>query len=214
MTSDAAFEAISKARRQADSNNATGAVNTLEAYLATDPHNTKPRLELAKISIYNLKDLRYGLMQLDIIMDLEPENTDAMKAAVTVMSEDKKYTEKTSEIFDKLLVLEPTADVYNLYAKFLRRQTGDFRKAGEYYEKALALKPNDVDIHQNYAVLLLNDLHDYPKAKEELGWNPTKTSFEELVRIMVDHDMKKVAKESAVERIINLAEYLEKGVVK
>ena len=47
-----------------------------------------------------------------------------------------------------------------------------------------------------------------------LGWNPTKTSFEGLVKIMVDHDMRKVAKENAVERIINLAEYLEKGVVK
>ena len=33
------------------------------------------------------------------------------------------------------------------------------------------------------------------KAKEELGWNPTKTSFEELVKKMVDHDMKKVALE-------------------
>ncbi len=55
---------------------------------------------------------------------------------------------------------------------------------------------------------------DPTKAKEELGWNPQKTSFAELVRLMVDHDMKKVAKESAVERIINLAEYLEKGVVK
>jgi GDPmannose 4,6-dehydratase len=55
---------------------------------------------------------------------------------------------------------------------------------------------------------------DPSKAKKELGWNPTKTSFEELVRLMVEHDMKKVAKENAVERIINLAEYLEKGVVK
>lgn len=55
---------------------------------------------------------------------------------------------------------------------------------------------------------------DPSKAKKELGWNPTKTSFEDLVRIMVEHDMKKVAKENAVERIINLAEYLEKGVVK
>ena len=36
----------------------------------------------------------------------------------------------------------------------------------------------------------------------------------ELVKIMVEHDMKKVAKENAVERIINLAEYLEKGLVK
>jgi len=30
------------------------------------------------------------------------------------------------------------------------------------------------------------------KAKEKLGWNPRKTSFDDLVRIMVEHDMKKV----------------------
>lgn len=56
---------------------------------------------------------------------------------------------------------------------------------------------------------------DPSKAKAELSWNPTKTSFEELVKIMVDHDMKKVAVERAEEHIkMNLAEYLEKGVVK
>ena len=56
---------------------------------------------------------------------------------------------------------------------------------------------------------------DPSKAKRELGWNPTKTSFEELVRIMTEHDMKKVAVERAEEHIkTNLAEYLEKGVVK
>ena len=52
-------------------------------------------------------------------------------------------------------------------------------------------------------------------AKRELGWNPTKTTFEQLVKIMVDHDMKKVAVERAEEHIkTNLAEYLEKGVIK
>ncbi len=35
---------------------------------------------------------------------------------------------------------------------------------------------------------------DPSKAKRLLGWNPTKTSFEELVRIMVKHDMKYVRK--------------------
>lgn len=56
---------------------------------------------------------------------------------------------------------------------------------------------------------------DPSKAKCELGWNPTKTSFEDLVRIMVEHDIKKVAVERAGEHIqTNLAEYLEKGVVK
>ncbi len=56
---------------------------------------------------------------------------------------------------------------------------------------------------------------DPSKAKKELGWNPTRTSFEELVKIMVDHDMEKVAVERAEEHIkTNLEEYLEKGVVK
>ena len=37
-------------------------------------------------------------------------------------------------------------------------------------------------------------LGDPTKARNLLGWNPHKTSFEELVRIMVEHDMKKVRK--------------------
>lgn len=56
---------------------------------------------------------------------------------------------------------------------------------------------------------------DPTKAKTELGWNPTKTSFEELVELMTKHDMEKVAVERAEEHIrCNLEEYLEKGVVK
>ncbi len=57
---------------------------------------------------------------------------------------------------------------------------------------------------------------DPTKAKATLGWNPTKTSFEELVRIMVEHDMRKVAADGAAEdvRKMNLVEYLEKGIVK
>ena len=37
-------------------------------------------------------------------------------------------------------------------------------------------------------------LGDPSKAKKVLGWNPQKTSFEDLVKIMVQHDMKKVRK--------------------
>ena len=56
---------------------------------------------------------------------------------------------------------------------------------------------------------------DPTKAKALLGWDPTKTSFEELVNRMVDSDMKKVAAERASEHVrMNLAEYLEKGIVK
>jgi GDPmannose 4,6-dehydratase len=37
-------------------------------------------------------------------------------------------------------------------------------------------------------------LGDPTKAKTLLGWNPRKTSFPELVKIMVKHDMKFVKK--------------------
>lgn len=37
-------------------------------------------------------------------------------------------------------------------------------------------------------------LGDPTKARTLLGWNPTKTSFQELVKIMVTHDMKFVKK--------------------
>ncbi len=62
---------------------------------------------------------------------------------------------------------------------------------------------------------VVNLLGDPTKAKTELGWNPQKTTFEQLVQIMVQHDMRKVAADHVASMVrTNLAEYLEKGVVK
>lgn len=49
-------------------------------------------------------------------------------------------------------------------------------------------RPTDVD----------NLLGDPAKAKRELGWNPRKTSYEELVRIMAEHDRELARKEASV----------------
>ncbi|WP_297987418.1 GDP-mannose 4,6-dehydratase [uncultured Anoxybacillus sp.] len=46
-------------------------------------------------------------------------------------------------------------------------------------------------------------LGDPTKAKKLLGWNPTKTPFEELVRIMVEADMKKVVKEDKLKKMFD-----------
>ena len=54
---------------------------------------------------------------------------------------------------------------------------------------------------------------DPTKARAELGWNPQSTTFEQLVELMVKSDMQKVAAD-AIREHVNLAEYLEKGVVK
>ena len=62
---------------------------------------------------------------------------------------------------------------------------------------------------------VVNLLGNPAKAKAQLGWNPTRTSFEELVHIMVEHDMKQVAEERATEHVkFNLEEYLERGITK
>ena len=56
---------------------------------------------------------------------------------------------------------------------------------------------------------------DPTKAKAKLKWDPNKTTFEQLVKLMVEHDMAKVAAEGAAAKVrMNLAEYLEKGIVK
>lgn len=193
---DSAFEAITKARNQASSGNPEGAVNTLEAYLSTDPHNTAPRLVLANIAIRDLDDEQYGMMQLDIILDLEPENVDAMKAKASYLAQDKKNNKETSVLFERILNVAPSADVYNEFARFLRNQMTDFKKAAENYEEAIRLDPKNYVYHQNYSVLLLNDLKDYPKAKTELeilldmkpGDVMIKRNYDKLMREKFDKD--------------------------
>lgn len=62
---------------------------------------------------------------------------------------------------------------------------------------------------------VVNLLGDPAKAREKLGWNPKKTTFEELVSRMVKSDMEKVAVERAGDHVrTNLVEFLEKGIVK
>jgi tetratricopeptide (TPR) repeat protein len=187
---------MSKAKRQYDSGNIQGAVETLEEYLKTDPHNCKARLQLAQHIIYGLKDMQYGMMQLDIVLDLDPDYYDALYAKAAVLSQNKKNNKETNEIFLKLLEVQPSADLYNTYARFLRNQMVDFPKAGEYYEKAIALAPNRYEYHQNYSALLLNDLKDYQKAKEELeilmelkpgDWK-VKENYDRLMREKFDKD--------------------------
>ena len=194
MSSDPAYDACSKAKRQYDSGNIQGAVDTLEEYLKSDPHNCKVRLQLAQHIIYGLKNKEYGMMQLDVILDLDPDYIDALKAQISILAEDKKNNKVTNEQFQKLLELDPSSDLYNTYARFLRNQMVDFPKAAEYYEKAIAMNPNKYEYHQNYSALLLNDIKDYEKAKKELeilmemkpGDYKVKQNYDRLMREKFD----------------------------
>jgi len=190
------YDAISKAKRQAESGNPSGAVETLESYLETDPYNIKAMMQLAKTLVYDLNDPETGILQMDIILELEPDNTDAMKALVTVLAKHKKNNKRTMETYEKLLNASPDADLYNAYAIFLRIQMTDFKRSAEYYEKAIALNPNKPEYRQNYAVVLLKDLKDYEKAKHELEVlmrldpknEPAKKNYELLMKKKFDSD--------------------------
>ena len=172
--SDPAFEAISKARRQTEGGNPQGACETLQSYLSTDPGCSKARLELARVMIYELDRRKDGIEQLDIILSEDPDNIDALKASTTVKMTDKKYRDQVDEDYRRLISLTPEKDrreyakVCAAYAVFLRVQMVRFQESGEYYERAIAADPGAYEYHQDYAVLLLNDLKDYVKAKAEL----------------------------------------------
>lgn len=173
--SDPVFETVSKAKRQEESGNPKAAAETLEKFLSENPMSIPPRMELARLYIYKLDDREFGITQLDVILDMDPDNIGALKAATTVMMSDKKYRFRVDEDYTRLVGLvaarkdpKEFAQVCAAYAVFLRRQMVDFPKSGEYYEKAIAAVPDAYEYHQDYAVLLLNDLKDYPKAKTEL----------------------------------------------
>ncbi len=165
---DPAYEAMERAKRQSSSGNPEGAVKTLEEYLKSDPHNVKPRILLSNIYIYGLNMFDFGIFQLDVVSELEPGNTDCLKAKVTALSTKKKYNKETDELYRRLLDLDPSADVFDAYGTFLKMQMLDFKKSAEYYCMAIAKDPRNSDYHINYASLLLNDLRDYVKAKKEL----------------------------------------------
>ncbi len=81
------------------------------------------------------------------------------------------------------------------------------------------LKPGDVVVRVSEDFYRPTDVvnlwGDPTKAKAKLGWNPAKTSFEQLIKLMVESDIAKVASEGAAMKVrTNLAEYLEKGIVK
>lgn len=94
---------------------------------------------------------------------------------------------------DNRKTLNPKLSTQNLEGEVLVRVSPDF------------YRPTDV----------VNLWGDPSKAKAKLGWNPQATSFERLVEIMVEHDMAKVAADNVASKVrTNLAEYLEKGLVK
>ena len=106
-----------------------------------------------------------------------------------------------------------------LYA--FRRAGIELRFEGEGAdEKGIDVKTGKIVIEVSHDFYRPTDVvnlwGDPSKARKQLGWDPSKkTSFEQLVNLMVDADMAKVAVERAGEQVrTNLAEYLEKGIVK
>lgn len=76
--SDPVFETVSKAKRQEESGNPKAAAETLEKFLSENPLSIPPRMELARLYIYRLGDREFGITQLDVILDMDPDNIDAL----------------------------------------------------------------------------------------------------------------------------------------
>ncbi len=160
------YDARRKAENQRQSGNYDGAIKTLEDYLVTDPHNNKLRMLLANILIQDKKDIDFGLLQLDAILDIDPDYDDARKALITVLKQKKKYNDETNTHFQILLKKYPNdVDLLHSYGIFCREQLLDFTTAKEYFEKCVELKPEVEMYRLSYASLLINDLRMYADGK-------------------------------------------------
>ena len=166
---DPAFEARRKAENQRSSGNVKGALKTLEDYLVTDPHNNRVRMDLAKIYIYDDKNVNFGLVQLDAILDIDPDYDDARKALVTVLKRNKRYNDETDMHFKILLEKYPNdPDLLHSYGIFCREQLLDFTKAKECFIRCIEIKPREEQYRISYASLLSNDLREYEEARNQL----------------------------------------------
>ena len=167
---DPAFEARRRAENQRSGGNVDGAIRTLEDYLITDPHNNRVRMDLAKIYIYDKKNVDFGLTQLDAILDIDPDYDDARKALVTILKRNKRYNDETDMHFKILLEKYPKdADLIHSYGIFCREQLLNFTMAKEMFAKCVAMKPNDESYRLSYASLLVNDLREYNEARNQLA---------------------------------------------
>lgn len=74
-------------------------------------------------------------------------------------------------------------------------------------EKGIDVKTGKVLVEVNEAWFRPTDvdnlLGDPTKAKTVLGWDPQKTSYEELVEIMAKHDLKQAQREAAVKKAVD-----------
>ena len=110
---------------------------------------------------------------------------------------------KREKAIDNIKAILKKIPLYNFVCiKWLleQRRIKDSKKALNYYyknnEKADCIKVV-VEVSPDFyrPTDVVNLLGDPAKAKRVLGWDPDKTSFEELVKIMTEHDIKKVAAE-------------------
>ena len=163
------YEARKKAENQRASGNIQGAIDTLEAYLFTDPHNCRIRMDLAKLYIVEKNDKDFGLVQLDAILDIDPDYDDARKALVSVLKNKKKYNEETKKHFEILLPKYPTdLALLHTYGTFCREQLLEFEKAREYFEICVKRDPDNVMFRLSLASVLINDLRMYDTGREHL----------------------------------------------
>lgn len=166
---DEAYKARRKAENQKSSGNIKGAIKTLEDYLVTDPHNNRVRLELARMYIYDDKQEQFGLLQLDAILDIDPDFDDARKALVTVLKRNKRYNDETKGHFEILLAKYPDdPDLLHSWGIFCREQLLDFTQAKQVFAKCVELRPRDESYRLSYASCLANDFREYSEARVQL----------------------------------------------
>lgn len=168
---DLGYEARKKAENQRSSGNIDGAITTLEDYLLTNPRDKPARLLLSNILIYDKRNTDLGLIQLDAILETDPDYDEARKALITILKRSKKFNDETSMHFEILVNKYPDdPDLLHSFGIFCREQLLDFTRALEVFKRCVELRPNNEAYRLSYASLLINDFRMYLDGKEQLEY--------------------------------------------
>ena len=129
-------EFLYKQRRFSD---AVAALRPLVERFSEDPNINKLREKLA-LALAEEKEYTEALAQLDKIVEIDPDNVDALLVKGVILSKQRKFNDAVVEL-EKALAQDSTLAMAHIYIADVRIAQGSYSSARTNLQKALALDP-------------------------------------------------------------------------
>ncbi len=154
-----------------------GALNLFGQYLMEHPHHPYALLNTGKIH-YELGNKDLARSYLEEAVRVKPDLYEGLRILADIYT-DRGELDRAIETYERLAKVRPTAEVFNNLG-YLYQLKGDYKKSIEYFDKAIALKPELAEAYYNKA-LSFRRLGNFEEAlrwySEAIERNPTDPDF-------------------------------------